>query len=241
MARLGDIEVEEVSYVDKAANKRKFLLTKRDSSSEGGENLELIKHFKGNKSVIGALEGIEKNLDELKKAFDTELAKSGLPKELQEKLLEKKEEFEDIQKDMNQMFEELFTSKAEGYAEEDDEDEEDEEEAEEVKAEKASDDEDEEEADEEEMPPKKKKTRKADDTKAEDEPEKSEENPEESEDAEEISKSEESEDEDEDEDEDDDEEEEELTSEEEAALLELKKSQEALLKDIKETKEQISK
>lgn len=114
-ARLADIEVDEVSFVDRAANKRKFLFMKRDNSEDetkGGENLELLKAFKNDEDVIAALEGIEENLVKVDQALSKKLEEEDLTDEQREMLLEKKAEYEALKEELEDGFEQLFLDKA---------------------------------------------------------------------------------------------------------------------------------
>lgn len=132
MARLIDIEVDEVSLVDKAANKRKFLFAKRDM--KGGDDLELLKRLKGEKDAVAALKGINENLDKFASVIDKLLEKKDIDEDSKKLLVDKKEEFAGIRKDINEQFDELFMNKAGEEGEEEDEEEtakEDEEEEEE--------------------------------------------------------------------------------------------------------------
>jgi len=114
-ARLADIEVDEVSFVDKAANKRKFLFMKRDTSTseedKGGENLELLKAFKKDEDVIGALEGIEENLVKFEQALEKKLESEDISDEERELLMEKKAEYETLKNELEEGFEQLFLDK----------------------------------------------------------------------------------------------------------------------------------
>jgi len=135
-ARLADIDVDEVSYVDRAANKRKFLFMKRDTSEDetkGGESLELLKIFKGHKEAIDSLDGIDANLIAFDKAFDSILQGKEITEEQKKFLIEKREEYSLIKDKMNHGFEVLFLDKKadEESDEEDDEEEEVEDEEEE--------------------------------------------------------------------------------------------------------------
>ena len=126
-ARLADIDVDEISYVDKAANKKKFIFMKRDTGDEngkkGGENLDLLKHLQGNEEVIGSLEGIDGGLERLSKAFDTLLAKPGLTEDQKALIVEKRDELTVISESIQDDFENLFldkSAKAEDEEEEED-------------------------------------------------------------------------------------------------------------------------
>lgn len=110
MARLIDIEVDEVSYVDKAANKRKFLFVKRDST-EGGDSLELTKQLKGNKDAIEALQGINSNLLKFENVLKGLLTKKDLTEEIRKVLAEKQKEFGVLKASIDKGFEELLLGK----------------------------------------------------------------------------------------------------------------------------------
>ena len=111
-ARLADIEVDEVSIVDKAANKRKWLFMKRDTSEdEGGENLELLKAFKNDEGAIEALEGIEEHLTSFDMLFDKKLEDPDLTEEQKALLLAKRAEYEELKELLEDGFEELFLGK----------------------------------------------------------------------------------------------------------------------------------
>jgi hypothetical protein len=111
-ARLADIEVDEVSFVDKAANKRKFLFMKRDTSEDkGGENLELLKAFKNDEAAIEALEGIEEHLTAFDILFDKKLEDASLTEEQKALLLEKRAQYEELKELLEDGFEELFLGK----------------------------------------------------------------------------------------------------------------------------------
>jgi len=131
-ARLADIDVDEVSYVDRAANKRKFLFMKRDTSEDetkGGESLELLKIFKGHKEAIDSLDGIDANLIAFDKAFDSILQGKEITEEQKKFLIEKREEYSLIKDKMNHGFEVLFLDKkADEESDEEDDEEDDEEE-----------------------------------------------------------------------------------------------------------------
>jgi hypothetical protein len=195
-ARLADIEVDEVSIVDKAANKRKFLFMKRDVTSEdnneGGENLELLKQFKKNPEAIAALEGLEENLVKFDGVLKKALENPKLTAEEKEMLLEKKAEYESLKQDMEDGFEKLFLDKA--STKDEDEDSEDEEDVEEEDDEEAEDESEE----DTEVKAKKKPTKKSDDTDGEVDEEAEEESEEETEDTEVKKSDDESEDSDED-------------------------------------------
>lgn len=272
-ARLANMDIEEVSYVDKAANKRKFLFVKRDSSEDrkDGENLELLKRFRGDKEIIKAIEGIDAQMAVLKGRIAKALEADDLPDDERELLLSKKEELDLIVEDVEEQFEHLFLDKTEKAAkkkgkkpafmaddedkdEEEDEDEDDEEvekedESEPTDEEVADDDEtSDEEAPDEEAAAKKKakkaKKKKAGVKKAapkasdEDEETESDEDEEsEDEDAEQLKKG----DSDDEDDDDDDAEDSELPPEEEELLKSIQAESAALAKDMKETKELLSK
>ena len=153
-ARLANIDIDEVSFVDKAANKRKFTFVKRDTSTtpadeeRKGENLELLKRFKKDKDVIKAVEGIDSHLTALKTKLEKALEADDLSDEDREMLLAKKEEFDLMREDIEEQFEHLFLDKTEKASKAaDDEEEADEEESEETE-------------EEEVMPPKGKKGKK---------------------------------------------------------------------------------
>lgn len=136
-ARLADIDVKEISHVDRAANKRKWLFRKRDTSedNEGGENLELLKAFKKDPQAIEALEGIEANLVKFDQALAKRLEDPKLTAEEKTLLLAKKGEYEDLKAELEDGFEQLFLDKkyeADSDEESADEEEADEEEDEEV-------------------------------------------------------------------------------------------------------------
>lgn len=128
-ARLANIDIDEVSLVDKAANKRRFLFAKRDTSETAekereGENLELLKRFRKDKDVIKAVEGIDSHLTALKTKLEKALESDDLSDEDRDMLLAKKEEFDLMREDIEEQFEHLFldkTEKASKAAEEDDE------------------------------------------------------------------------------------------------------------------------
>jgi len=112
-ARLADIEVDEVSIVDKAANKRKWLFMKRDTSEEdkGGENLELLKAFSKDEDAIAALEGIEEHLTNFDALFNKKLEDESLTEEQKALLLEKRAQYEELKEMLEDGFEELFLGK----------------------------------------------------------------------------------------------------------------------------------
>lgn len=122
-ARLADIQVDEVSFVDKAANKRKFLFMKRDTT-EGGDSLNLIKAFQNSKGAIQALEAIDKGFDDLAAAILTKSEEDGTEEDLKKFLQYKEEEVLKFQALVVAKMETIFgVSKAKGKDEDEDKDE----------------------------------------------------------------------------------------------------------------------
>lgn len=130
-ARLAEIEVDEVSYVDKAANKKTFIFVKRDisndSKTEGGDSLLLIKRFMKNQSVIDALESFEKNFTAIDAEFDKLEKADGITAEEKEALISKRRDLQDVRNDFNEQFEFLFLDKSSKDEDEEDEEEDEEE------------------------------------------------------------------------------------------------------------------
>lgn len=244
-ARLANMDIEEVSVVDKAANKRKFLFKKRDDSNEteGGENLELLKRLQKNEKVIKAVEGIDAHLSALDAEIDKLLAKKDLSDDDRKLLKAKKEEFGLMKQDIEEQFEHLFMDKvdAEDSEEESDEETEDEEEVTKEDDEEMTEEESEEEEEKKPIPPKKKPKMRKSDEKEESKEDEDDSDKEESEDSEDKPTVRKQEDSSEAEDDDDDEDDVELDEESEKILQDLNKEAKELQKSNEELKEQLSK